>query len=79
MNEHRKPDGAKRKTEEDGWTVPRPHTLPRPTYWPAVFALACILLLWGLVTTLVITAVGGVLFLIALGGWIGELRHEHRS
>jgi hypothetical protein len=64
---------------EDGWTVPQPEILPRPTWWPAVFALGAILVLWGFITSLIITGVGAVLFLAALAGWIGELRHEHRS
>jgi len=79
VDEPRGVDSKDRKSGTEGWTVPRPESLPRPTYWPAVFALGSILLLWGLVTTWIITAVGAVLFLAALAGWIGELRHEHRS
>lgn len=79
MDDPRLSDPRGRKQDEEGWTAPRPHTLPRPTYWPAVFALGSILLLWGFITTLAITGVGAVLFLGALAGWIGELRHEHRS
>jgi hypothetical protein len=54
------------------------HTaLPRPTYWPAVLALGIVFLAWGLVTSLLISGVGLVLFVLALAGWIGDLRHGH--
>lgn len=56
------------------WTQLPAEDLPQPTYWPAVLALGIILMLWGIVTTFIISAVGLILFLIALGGWIGELR-----
>jgi hypothetical protein len=49
---------------------------PEPTIWPAAIALASVLVLWGTITSLIMTAVGAVLFVIALGGWIGELRHD---
>lgn len=60
---------------EPGWSVPRPAELPRPTYWPAVLALGIVLLVWGLVSSLVISGVGLALFAVGLSGWIGELRH----
>jgi hypothetical protein len=53
-----------------------PEVLPRPTYWPAVLAVGIMFLLWGVVTTIIIAGVGGVLVAIALAGWIGELAHE---
>ena len=59
-----------------GWNVARPEKLPEPCIWPATLALAITLLLWGLVTSLIITGVGGVLFAIALAGWIRYIRHE---
>ncbi len=72
-------DEERRRRREQGWTVPQPEELPRPTWWPAVFALAAIFILWGFVTTLIITWIGAALFVTATAGWIGELRHEHRS
>jgi hypothetical protein len=56
--------------------------LPRSTAWPIVLALGISLLGTGLVTSLALSAVGAVLFVFALGGWIGQLlpgrgqRHE---
>ncbi|MGH9396867.1 MAG: hypothetical protein ACRD18_08465 [Terriglobia bacterium] len=58
------------------WSKPRPEKLPSPTYAPATMALGIVLLLWGMLTTPLISLVGLVLFVIALAGWIGDLRHE---
>jgi hypothetical protein len=58
-----------------GWSRAKPDHIPRPTYWPAVFAVGIGMLLWGVITSLIISAVGLALVVIALTGWIGELRH----
>jgi hypothetical protein len=56
--------------------------IPESTAWPIVLALGITLLGAGLVTSLVLSAVGAVLFVSALGGWIGQMlpgrghRHE---
>jgi hypothetical protein len=39
-------------------------------------ALAITLLVWGLVTSLIITGVGLTLFAVAIAGWIRAIRHE---
>jgi hypothetical protein len=62
-----------------GWNVPQPENLPEPCIWPATLALAITFLLWGLVTSLIITGVGGVLFGVALAGWIRDIRHERKK
>jgi hypothetical protein len=59
-----------------GWSVPQPETLPEPCIWPATLALGITFLVWGLVTSLVITGVGILVFGVALGGWIRDIRHE---
>lgn len=51
--------------------------LPRPTTWPAVMAFGITMLAWGFVTTFYISLVGVLVILLAVGGWIGELLHEH--
>jgi hypothetical protein len=56
--------------------LPAAH-LPRPTYWPVVLAAGVVFLAWGIVTTIAISIIGLVLLALALGGWIGELRHGH--
>ena len=60
---------------QPGWSRPKPEHVPHPTYWPAVLALGVTFLAWGLITSYVISAVGLVLFGLALGGWIWEMRH----
>jgi hypothetical protein len=59
-----------------GWNVPQPQQLPAPCVWPAALALGITLLVWGLVTSLIITGVGILLFAVALAGWIRDIRHE---
>jgi hypothetical protein len=60
-----------------GWQRLEHTALPAPTYWPAVLALGITFLAWGLLTSLIISGVGLVLFALALAGWIGDLRHGH--
>jgi hypothetical protein len=60
-----------------GWSRPAPEHLSEPTYWPAVMALGIMMLLWGIVTSVIISVVGLALFALALTGWIGELLHEN--
>ncbi len=59
------------------WTVPEGVHIPEPTYTPVFMALGMVCLLWGIVTTPLISLVGAVLFVISIVGWIGKLRHEH--
>jgi hypothetical protein len=60
-----------------GWSKPKPDLIPRPTVWPSALALAVALLGWGLLTSVVLLAIAVILSVVALGGWIGDLRHEH--
>jgi len=64
---------------QEEWSAPQPEKIPRPTYWPAVFALGCVFIFFGIVTRYVMSVLGFLLFIIALIGWIGELRHEQRN
>ncbi|HUZ08280.1 MAG TPA: hypothetical protein VMV89_12440 [Candidatus Paceibacterota bacterium] len=59
-----------------GWTVLPPEKSPEPGVWPVTLALAITLLVWGLVTSLIITGVGLALFAVAMAGWIRDVRHE---
>ena len=59
-----------------GWSVLPPEKLPESGIWPVTLALGITFLVWGLVTTLIITGVGVVLFAVALAGWIRDIRHE---
>lgn len=48
--------------------------LPHPTYWPAVFAAGLTLLAFGIVSNAAFSAIGALLVIGALIGWIGDLR-----
>jgi hypothetical protein len=61
------------------WTVLPPKKLPEPTVWPAMLALAITFLVWGLVTSLIITGIGLALFATAMAGWIRDIRHERNQ
>jgi hypothetical protein len=61
------------------WTVLPPQKLPEPGVWPVTMALGITFLVWGLVTSLIITGVGIALFAVALAGWIRDIRHERNQ
>jgi hypothetical protein len=65
--------------ERSGWFSLAPEPLPRPTYAPAMMAMGIAFVLWGVVTTFLISGVGLSLFGVAIAWWIGDLRHEHRQ
>jgi hypothetical protein len=69
-------DSAESPALRPGWTRLHPETAPQPTFWPAALALGTVLLLWGLVTSPVVTAVGLVLLAASIAGWLGKMRHE---
>ncbi|MGH9355185.1 MAG: hypothetical protein ACRD10_03560, partial [Terriglobia bacterium] len=71
-----KPVPARAPSIPGGWNKPRPEKTPHPTYAPATLGLGVVCMLWGLVTTPLISLVGAILFGIALAVWIGDLRHE---
>jgi hypothetical protein len=62
-----------------GWTVLPPQKLPKSGVWPVTMALGITFLVWGLVTSLIITGVGVALFAAALAGWIRDIRHERNQ
>ena len=74
-------DPVKHRTpaEHADWNLARPEVIPEPTAWPASLALGATLTLWGLATSLIISAIGLGVFAISIAGWIGDLRHERRT
>ncbi|MPR36260.1 hypothetical protein [Salmonirosea aquatica] len=62
--------------QQHPWLPAEPKELPKPTYWPFFLALGVVLMLWGIPTTLYISALGGLIFVLALVRWINLLRHE---
>ena len=65
-------------TSSAEWVPLTPEHLPPPTFWPAGFALGITFVFWGLISSWVVLAVGGVLFVGCLAGWIAEIRHERK-
>lgn len=63
--------------DRTGWSEARPAHIPAPSYWPMVLALGIVLLAYSLVSSWWFTMLGTLLFVVALIGWIGALRHEH--
>jgi hypothetical protein len=63
----------------EGWSDPRPSYIPPPTAWPAAMALGITFLAWGLITSPVVLTLGVGLFVVALYGWVGEIRHDRRE
>ena len=60
------------------WTPAPPEFVPAPSVWPAAVSLGATFMLWGLVSSLLITGVGLIVFIIGLSGWIGEIRHDRK-
>jgi hypothetical protein len=60
----------------EGWGMPAPPHLIKPTYWPFVFGLGIAFLLGGIATRFLVSGVG--LFIFALGfiGWMTDLLDE---
>jgi hypothetical protein len=50
--------------------------LPSPSMWPATIGAGVALLMFGVVTSLVLSALGALLLGYGLVGWIQELRHD---
>jgi hypothetical protein len=61
------------------WKLPLPERLARPTYSPAVLALAAALALLGPVTDMAISVISFGLGAVALIGWISEIEHDGRN
>ena len=87
-NEFQSPVKSKQYTSElpEGWHKPKPEVLPKPGYWPFLLALGIAFVLWGLAvgfnevfsTIIIVSGLGLVLFIVALAGWIGDLRDERK-
>jgi hypothetical protein len=61
-------------TNSEWWMLPV-EELPHPTYWPITMSLGIVFAFWGIVTSFIISGVGIILFIIALIGWLGDLRN----
>jgi hypothetical protein len=59
-----------------GWLLLPEEELPKATYWPVIMGLAITLIVFGIITTIIITIVGFILFAVSLIGWIGDVQNE---
>ncbi len=59
-------------TDRSTWNRAKPYSLPRPTYWPAALALGNALLLWGILTTWILSVIGAGLCAVSVAGWVRE-------
>jgi hypothetical protein len=53
-----------------------PEIIPGSTYWPLALAFGTTLLLWGFLTSLILSGVGILFMTISLAGWIWEINNE---
>jgi hypothetical protein len=53
-----------------------PEIIPDSTFWPLALAFGTTLLLWGFLTSLILSGVGILCMAISLAGWIGEINNE---
>jgi hypothetical protein len=72
MSDERRPVPA-------GWHACPAEPLPEPTAAPALFAFGVTLCAWGIVSSLVVSVIGGAVLSYALLHWIGQIRHDARS
>jgi hypothetical protein len=52
---------------------------PGPSFWPILLAIGIATSLIGVITKIEVVAVGLLLTLVSLVGWVREARHEYRS
>ena len=66
----------KKLADEYGYELSpsEPQEMPRPTLWPIALAFGIIFSFWGILTSLIITAVGAGISVIALAGLIEEFK-----
>jgi hypothetical protein len=53
-----------------------PEIIPDSTYWPLALAFGTTFLLWGFLTSLILSGVGILCMAVSLAGWIGEINSE---
>lgn len=53
-----------------------PEIIPDSTYWPVTLAFGITFLIWGFLTSLIVSGVGLLFITISLWGWIQELNNE---
>ncbi len=56
-----------------------PDVMPEPTYWPIFTAFGSLLVFWGLISSLIMTAVGAAILVISISGWIHNLNEDEED
>lgn len=51
-----------------------PEIIPEPTIWPIGLAFGVLFIFWGLIASLGLTIVGGIITIVSLAGWIADLK-----
>jgi len=69
-------DELKKHEEQYPLNDPTPSKLPDLTFWPFILAWGVLFFFWGLITSLIITAVGVLIIAISITGWVQDLNHE---
>ncbi|HVA21446.1 MAG TPA: cytochrome c oxidase subunit 4 [Candidatus Micrarchaeia archaeon] len=73
------PDAEQAAASAHGTGAPHAIHLPPPSYWPIVLAVGMAMALIGVITQYVVVAIGLLITLVALAGWIRDARREYRS
>ena len=68
-------DGVAPLEGREDWATPRPASVPGPTYWPAVAAFGVASMALGALTSLLLSMLGLLVFVVALTQWIREMIH----
>jgi hypothetical protein len=66
----------KKQADQYPLSDPTPVKLPELTFWPFILAWGVLFFFWGLITSLIITAVGILIIIISISGWVQDLNHE---
>ncbi len=53
--------------------------MPKPSFWPLVFALGATMLAAGVISSLWVSLAGLVLLLVAIAGWVAANRSEGKG
>ena len=61
------------------WTEPQPASVPSPSYAPFFLAIGVTMLLWGIVTSPAMSAVGLALLMWALWMWLAAVAKDWKE
>lgn len=65
-------------SEKDKYKA-KPIELPEPTVWPFFVAFGICFLLWGILSSWLISVIGFIVLIIGLSGWMSDLYHELKN